>query len=60
MKLELSFLLLACIFGALAGPSKYSSRFSSFQSRFGKKYGSRAEEVRRWILILKEDLSGLN
>jgi len=27
---------------------RYSSRFSSFQSRFGKKYGSRAEEIQRF------------
>ena len=55
MKLLLTITLFVCVAVALAQRpgGRYSSRFSSFQSRFGKKYGSRAEEIQRLFFYPK-------
>jgi C1A family cysteine protease len=46
MKIQLLVVILVCFSSVLA--DKYASRFASFASRFGKKYASKSEEVKRF------------
>lgn len=46
MKFQLAIIVLVCITSTLG--DRYASRFSSFASRFGKKYSSKAEELQRF------------
>ena len=51
MKFLISLVLLVCLSSAMAGHGKFGARFSSFKSRFGKNYASRAEEIKRFTLV---------
>ena len=49
MKLLSALIFTICLSSAIAGHGKFESRFSSFKSRFGKHYSSKAEEIKRFF-----------